>query len=81
MWLGRLHKDLQVMGTVVTHAMVERSHKGFAGHLWNLQCWVLVMEDDLKPICAGIMAHKHPLSFSVVVLLSLVVSCCHLRGV
>lgn len=33
----RLHKDLQVMGTVVTRAMVERSHKGFAGHLQNIQ--------------------------------------------
>lgn len=49
MWVWRLRKDLQVMGTVVTHAMVERSHKGFAGHLWNIQCWVLVMDDDLKP--------------------------------
>lgn len=52
-WMWRLHKYLQVMGAVVTRAMVERSHKGFAGHLQNIQCWVLVMDDDLKPVFAG----------------------------
>lgn len=53
MWVLRHNKYLQVTSIAVIRAMLERSHKGFAGQLQSTQCWALVMDDDLKPIFAG----------------------------